>query len=409
MVRIREMGRDTAWFCDTDRYKRHRALQSLATMKPLHMAVHAGDIARMLVDPSNVIVRLAARTLVTLFDCNAGPVVRMAAVKAVVDMMGHPMCAVRETAVIAMGKIALVGVLAPHIGQLVAMIDDPSELVSLQASCALLRQPSPSLSVYADSVAQKLTASREFVRKHALQTLCHVDPHVLAVYAHCISLRLSDGDVFVRESAVYAIACLHPVRIIVPYISAIVLLLDDHDCVRVAVCRLLLKLHPAALVPYVDTILLNLTDPSTVVRVAVVRILGKQEPRAFAPHASAISAILNGPHPRGEYRAARCAFNQFTKNLSKLFDSTNCYTRRKALDALCVAVGGYGCEVSDSTDRKLATLMQRADEDRSHQYQLVRLRRSYLRLDSQLGRWFEHIAEREFGRSPISSISSVSR
>ena len=340
------------------------------------IAVHAGDIARMLVDESNAIVRLASRTLGILFDCKTGPGVRTAAAKSIADMMEHPSSAIRETAVRALGNISLVGVLAPYISKLVRMLDDPSHCVSLQASVALQCQPATSLSSCVGCVVDKLTASREFVRKHALQTLRRIEPTVLASYAHCISQRLSDDSESVRESAVIVIACLQPAQTIAAYIDAIVPLLDDCVCVRVAVSVLLRKLHPVVLAPYVDVIALKLTDPSAIVRVTAVWILGKQEPMAFACHASAVSSVLTRTCPNGENRAARHAIRQFMKNINTMLDSAIWSTRRKALCAVHVAVAGYAGEMALWRDRHLATLIRRTEECESHQRQLVRLRRS---------------------------------
>jgi HEAT repeat protein len=383
--------------CDADKYTRYCALQSLGALEPMVVAVNAGTIARALTDPSNAIVRLAARTLDNLFDYRDGPSVRMTAAKAVSDMLLNPSWMLRETAVITLGSRALVGIHAPYIGKLIGMLGDSSHIVSWQACVALKRQPLASLSPYADCVSQKLTDPRDYVRKHAIHTLCHTEPKVLAVYAHCISHRLSDESEVVREAAVYAIGEMKPIQTILLYVNIFVGLLDDTEFVRVAVCRVLRKVDPVALIPHLDAIGLKMNDPSTRVRVMVIKLLGKQEPIQFAQYIRVVSMILNGPYPCEEISAARRAIKLFSSNLSKLLNDLTFESRRKALDALCAA-GCWG-EAVVLKDKYLAGLIQRAEEDESHKLQIRRLQRSYLMCESKLGSWVVHAAKRELERA----------
>lgn len=401
MARSREAHQDVtsciAGLWDTDKYTRYCALKSLAALEPSVVAVNAGAVTFALTDPSNAIVRLAARTLDSLFDNKDGPAVRMAAAKAVSDLLVHESWVVRETAVVTLGNRVLVGVHAPYICKLVGMLDDSSHSVSYNASVALRRQPGVSLSPYAYVVAQKLNDPREFVRKHAIHTLCRAEPKVLAVYAPCVSQRLYDEDDLVREAAVYAIGELKPVQTLVSYVNTIARLLDDNECVRVAVLRVLNKFEAVVLTPHIGAIGFKITDPSARVRVLATKLLGKQDPMKFAPYASAVSSILTGPYPREEIRAARRAMKQFSVNLIRLLDQTSISSRRKALDALYAA--GFGGEAAVRKDSHLAGRIRRAEEDESHELQLSRLRRCYSVGDSNVGRWLVHAARRELEKS----------
>lgn len=387
---------------DTDRYTRHRALLSLAAMKPMVAAEHAGDIARALTDPSNAVIRLAERTLDRIFHTNSAHEVRMAAAMAVANMLTHPSSIMRETAVITLGKLSLTGALALYIGKLVETLDDPSHILSCQATIALRLQPPASIAPYAECIAKKLADSRTFVRRHAIQTLRHTEPKVLSTYAHLISQRLADDDETVREAAVDAIAGLKPAHKIAHYIEAIVRLLDDNQCVQIAASRLLCRLDQAAIAPYIGPIALKISHPSTKVRTTAIHIIGKQKPMIFAPHASVVSKILTGTYPNEEIHTARRAIKRFTTKLNKMFNDTDWYHRRNALDALRLA--GYGGEMAVQKDSNLISLVQRTQEDESHQIQLCRLRRSYHSyhpLESHLAKWTSNAAKREYARVHI--------
>ena len=347
---------------DSNSNVREGAMETLANMDPMVVAAHAGAIVRMLNDRSlktNKTKDAAVHTLDKLCrDCRQA--VHLAAVESIEEILGDSSWVVRQAAVLTIGKLDLVGVLAPFVGAIIRMLDDPVDRVCTEAIRALQRQPPTALSPYADNVAQKLGDTRVDVRLDAVRTLGHLEPVMLARHSDAIANMLRDPDVLVREAAMDVLGAMKSVEALAPYVGAIVKLLDDALSIRIAACDLLCRLGPVVYAPHVDAIAQKIEDPSAGMRIRVMRILGLLKPAAFAKHASAIAQILRTSGYIDERDAALDAMNAFVYNLSDMLNVTAMALDEEALCVLAAAKEGGECALVMDSD--LASLVERARE-----------------------------------------------
>jgi len=344
---------------DSNSTVRKGAMETLANMDPWVAAVHAGAIVRML-GPSgkpNKTKEAAARVLDKLL-LDTRPGVHLATAKSIGDVLGDSSWIVRQAAVCTLGRFDLVGCLAPFVGAIVRMLDDPVDRVYTEATCALQRQPPAALSPYVDAVVRKLCDARVDVRLDAVKMLGCMEPVVLARHADTVVKMLCDNDLLVREAAVVLLTVLKPVDLLSPHIDAIVRLLDDSVSMRVAACYVLCRLEPVARAPHVGAIARRIADASAEVRICVIEMMRVLEPVVFAPHATAIAEIFVTSGYRDERHAAFDAMNAFVSNLSEMLGETKPASHAEALCVLAAAGAGGALAVSMDTD--LARLVDRA-------------------------------------------------
>lgn len=345
--------------CDSNSNVREGAMQTLLHMDPLVCAFHAGAIVRMS-DPScntTSTKDAAARALDKLL-LDSSEEVHLQTAKSIGDILGDSSWIVRMAAVRTLGKLELVGCLAPFVGAIVRMLDDPVGRVYTEAVCALQRQPPASLSLYVDDVARKLCDSHVDVRFDAVTTLGRMETAVLVRRADVIVRILGDVDFLVREAALNVLRGLKPVEVLSPHVDVIVKLLDDTVSIRVAACDVLGRLDPAARAPHAVAIARRIADPSAVVRIGVMRMLHALDPVAFAPHASAVAEMIVKPVYIDERHAALDAMNAFVRKLSEMLCATESSSHEDALCALVAA--GAGGDHAVSADADFARLVERA-------------------------------------------------
>lgn len=345
---------------DSNSNVREGAMDTLANMDPLVVALHAGAIVRVLNEQShkpNKTAHAAAHTLDKLRrDCRQE--VHLATAKSIADIIDDSSWIIRQAAVCTLGKLDLVGDLAQYAGVIARMLDDPIDRVYTEAIRALQRQQPAVISQYDEHVARKLGDTRADVRLDAVRTLGHMEPTVITRHIDAIANMLSDIDLLVREAAVSVLSGLNPIEALSPYVESLVKMLDDTLSIRIAICDLLHRLDPGVYSPHADAITQRITDPSAGVRIGVMKMLRVMKPMEFAPQASTIAEILSKQGYHDERDAALDAMNAFIRNLSNMLTDTERSSREEALSVLMAA--GEGGARAISMDGDLARLVERA-------------------------------------------------
>jgi len=131
-----------------------------------------------------------------------------------------------------------------------------------------------------DWITWKLNIEFASHRKHALYSLCDLEPTLLALYAGPIVRRLTDEFSDVRILALKTLCKLEPTTLAQHAGFIVDRLFDEWSAVRITALQTLCMLEPTTLALYADAIAEKMDDEFLGVRVAALRTLRKLDATA---------------------------------------------------------------------------------------------------------------------------------
>ena len=148
--------------------------------------------------------------------------------------------------------------LAQHTDAVVAMLEDPSLEVRLQA-ISLVGMMEPALfAMHAKAVVARLKSKEPDERIHVMEVIVSLPTATLAQHAGALLARCKDRHSRVRERALFTLSHLEPATL-APHAETLAAKLDDRvDIVRMGALSALGRLEPATLALYADAVLARL-------------------------------------------------------------------------------------------------------------------------------------------------------